>query len=94
MKHNVLSVDDEPNVLEGLQRALCRGPHEVVAAHSGREALDILEGIAIDAIVVDQNMPGIKGADLLKHVREFYPDTVQVYAHGQGHSRCGGERNQ
>ncbi len=82
MKHSILLVDDEPNVLEGLQRALCAEPYKVLTAHSGIQALELLEGTGIDAVVVDHDMPGMKGTELLKQIRERYPDTVRFMLTG------------
>jgi two-component system, probable response regulator PhcQ len=83
VKHNVLLVDDEPNLLEGLQRSLCREPFNILTANSGNEALEVLKSASIDAIVADQSMPGMKGSDLLKKVHEIYPDIISYMLTGQ-----------
>ena len=65
MKHSVLFVDDEPNVLEGLERALRMEPFTLLTATSGGEAMEVLNNASVDVVVADQEMPGMKGTDLL-----------------------------
>lgn len=68
---NVLFVDDEPRVLDGLKRMMwsVRREWRGVYASSVAEARGVLREEKIDAIVSDLNMPGETGADLLRTVR-------------------------
>jgi len=79
----VLCVDDEPNVLEGLRRQLCR--HFTVATAGGGVAgLEVIERDGPFAVVVsDMRMPGMDGAAFLNRVRERVPDTVRVLLTGR-----------
>ena len=63
----VLFVDDEPRVLEAIQRMLfdAAGDWEVTTAASGPEALSILDASRFDVIVTDMRMPGMDGVELL-----------------------------
>jgi len=79
----VLCVDDEPNVLHGLRRAL-RGAFDVYTAGSGDEALRLLaSGIEVSVVCSDMRMPGMDGAQLLARVREVAPDATRVLLSGQ-----------
>jgi HD-like signal output (HDOD) protein len=82
---NVLFVDDEPNVLDGLRRMLRSVRDEVEAefASSGNEALAILDGRKFDVIVTDMRMPGMDGAELLNHVTVLFPHVVRIVLSGQ-----------
>ncbi|MFC1735782.1 response regulator [Candidatus Hydrogenedentota bacterium] len=82
MKHKVLLVDDEPNVLRSLQRALRKEPYEILTAESGKEGLGKLETNCVDVIVTDENMPGMTGTDFLSTVSEAYPDTIRFMLTG------------
>jgi signal transduction histidine kinase/CheY-like chemotaxis protein len=65
----VLAVDDEPQVLRSIQRAL--GAHEVIVADCGREALSRLEGDrAFDVILCDLMMGDMTGMELHTEVHE------------------------
>ncbi|MBI5868339.1 MAG: response regulator [candidate division Zixibacteria bacterium] len=69
--NRVLLVDDEINVLEGLQRKLHpeRLYFECESARSGAEALERVKQGGIDAIVSDIKMPGMDGIDLLTRLK-------------------------
>ncbi len=78
----ILCVDDEPNVLEGLQRNL-RKKFEVTTATSGDAALALVEaGSLFEVVVSDMRMPAMNGAVLLSRFRERAPDTVRLLLTG------------
>jgi two-component system, cell cycle response regulator CpdR len=67
---SVLVVDDDPDVLEYLTHALQAAGHEVHAAGSGIEALDLLDaGIPFDLLLTDIMMPGLNGFNLARMAR-------------------------
>jgi HD-like signal output (HDOD) protein len=80
----VLFVDDEPGVIEGLQRMLRsqRDRWEIVFANGGEAALALLETAPFDVVVSDLHMPGMGGAALLKQVRDQFPDVVRIVLTG------------
>jgi response regulator RpfG family c-di-GMP phosphodiesterase len=83
----VLCVDDEPNVLASLQRAL-RGIYAVSTADSGTAAVDALLRDGPFAVVLsDLRMPGMTGIELLRRAREHAPDTARVLLTGQADVR-------
>ncbi len=79
-----LFVDDEPRVLEAIQRMLsdAAGAWEVLTASSGVQALDMLERSAFDVIVTDIRMPGMDGATLLSKVHERWPSMTRIVLSG------------
>ncbi len=85
MKKRVLFVDDQPNVLAGLRRALRGLRHEwdMEFAEGGEAALQLLSQRPFDAVVSDMRMPGIDGTQLLERVKQEYPDTVRIVLSGQ-----------
>lgn len=71
----VLLVDDETLLLDSLEIILTLNQMEVVAkAHDGREALEILEGTTCDIALVDLNMKGMGGIELIGKLKEQHPD--------------------
>jgi response regulator RpfG family c-di-GMP phosphodiesterase len=83
MNQRVLFVDDEPNVLEGIQRTL-RKQVELQTASSGAEALRLMRETGPFALVVsDMRMPAMNGTEFLAKVREQEPDTVRMILSGQ-----------
>ena len=83
MQHVVLLVDDEPNVLAGLQRAFRKEPYDIFCATSAKEAWVILQGRKIDVVISDQDMPGVSGTEFLANVRQSFPETVRYILTGQ-----------
>src|SRR5437867_2356541 len=81
----VLFVDDEPNVLAGLQRMLrpMRQDWDMHFVTGGADALNALADARFDVIVSDMRMPGLDGADLLDEVSRTYPDVVRIVLSGQ-----------
>ena len=80
----VLFVDDEANVLSGLQRMLrsMRSQWEMGFAEGGEMALRMMEEHPFDIVVSDMRMPGMNGAELLREVMRLYPSTVRIILSG------------
>ena len=71
----VLLVDDETMLLESLEVILTLNDMEVVGkAHDGNEALEILKKQSCDIALVDLNMKGMGGIELIGHLKIKYPD--------------------
>lgn len=84
MKRNILFVDDEPNILQGLRRMLrpMREKWDMHFAASGAEALELMSRVPMDAVVSDMRMPGMDGPELLRRVMRDYPDAVRFALSG------------
>ena len=80
----VLFVDDEPLVLQGLQRMLFNMRHEwdMRFATGGAQALKMMAEAPADAVVTDMKMPEMNGAQLLNEVMRCYPRAVRVILSG------------
>lgn len=79
----VLFVDDDPILLKSVQRVFM-DQFRLQTASSGQEAMDLLGKGAPPALaVVDQQMPGMSGIELLGRLRRDFPDTVRVMLTGQ-----------
>jgi HD-like signal output (HDOD) protein/CheY-like chemotaxis protein len=81
----VLFVDDEPLVVRSLRRTLASRPlpWESRFAESGEEALSLVSEERIDVVVSDMHMPGMDGAELLRHIQERHPEVVRIVLSGQ-----------
>jgi two-component system response regulator (stage 0 sporulation protein F) len=78
----ILVVDDDPGVRYALTEVLRDRGHRVIAASSGLEALDLLEGV--DVVVTDLAMPGMDGLELVSRIAERAPalPVILVTANG------------
>ena len=69
----VLVVDDEPAIVDSLQKILERESLRVLTSGSGGEALDILRREPISVLLTDLMMPGMSGMDLLRASKTSRP---------------------
>ena len=76
MKSRILVVDDEESIREFLEIMLKKENYEVTIAEDGLHAKDILGKKSFDMVISDMQMPNMNGTELLKFVRESYPDIV------------------
>ncbi len=81
MKPKLLIVDDEPDMLDFLERVF-RSEYEVVRANGAEEALQVLAAQRIDVLVTDQKMPGVSGVELLERIADSQPQLVKVLLSG------------
>ncbi len=80
----ILFVDDEPQILAGLQHRLRRqrAKWEMSFVESGQEALRLLATERFDVIVADMRMPKMDGATLLKTVKDKHSEVVRIVLSG------------
>ena len=75
---NILIVDDE-EVLQDVLTALIRKEgHHTTSAWSGEEAIEILEREDIDLVLLDMMLPGMHGMQVLREIRQRWPDQVVI----------------
>jgi YesN/AraC family two-component response regulator len=87
MKTRILFVDDEPNLLRGLQRQL-RPMHEqwdMYFATNGREAMELMQMTPCEVVVTDLFMPEQEGLETIMALRRKHPDTKIVAISGGGY---------
>lgn len=83
MKHKILFVDDEKDILLSLQRLfIMEDDYEVFTAESGFKALELLKKETVDLIVSDQRMPEMEGVEFLKRSKEYSPDSIRIILTG------------
>nr|WP_312930837.1 ATP-binding protein [Agrobacterium cavarae] len=79
----ILLVDDDPLIAMSSADMLMDLGHDVVEAHSGKEALEYLgDGSCFDLLITDYSMPGMTGADLVIAVRHIVPKLPILIASG------------
>jgi len=80
-KATVLYVDDDQENLESFKAAF-RRDYDVHLANSASEAMQILEKTSIHALITDQRMPEMTGAELLEELSDRYPDMLRFMLTG------------
>ena len=66
---NVLIVDDDVDGCRPLARLLEVVGHKPFFVHDGRDALNLLDRVRPDMILLDVMMPGVDGIDVLRTIR-------------------------
>ena len=69
----MLLVEDEEKVARFVARGLKAERYAVDVAADGNSGLDHVRAYSYDLIILDLNLPGISGTDLLKHIRKSHP---------------------
>lgn len=84
MSFNILVVDDEKNIREGLSVSLEMDGYNTFLAEDGKKALEILVKEDVDLVVSDLKMPNMSGSELLKKVAATYPNIPVIILTGHG----------
>jgi len=79
----ILFADDEASLQELMRIELPRLGHEATVCPDGRTALAALERTSFDCVIVDLDMPGVGGLEVITRVRETSPDTEAVIITGK-----------
>jgi DNA-binding NtrC family response regulator len=75
-------IDDEPGILDVVERfATCMG-FDVVTCSGGREGIDRLEAAHPDLVMGDLRMPDVGGLEVLRAIRESSPNCQAVLMTG------------
>lgn len=64
----VLIIDDEEDLLELMEDSFDLENFKVLTATNGSMAIEILKKNEVDVIISDENMPGVSGYDILRHL--------------------------
>jgi DNA-binding NtrC family response regulator len=75
---SILVADDDPKLGEFLDMLLSSEGYRVRLARDGREALDLIEDNPPDVALVDLKMPKIDGLELLKTIKDRWPEIVSI----------------
>jgi len=84
MAATVLIVDDEKNIQLTLARALSMDGYGVETASGGREALEKIAALPVDAVVMDVRMPDLDGLAVLDKARQTRSDLPVIIMSGHG----------
>jgi two-component system, probable response regulator PhcQ len=80
--YKIMLVDDSPNILKSLKRALKDDNYTIFTCDSALRALQVLLDVSVDLIICDENMPDLSGTDLLRMVCIHNPSTIRIMITG------------
>lgn len=78
----ILVVDDEPRMLSALCELLRMRNHNVTPANGGQSAIALLREQTFDVVLLDLNMPGTDGFEVLEHLERNTNDTSTIVVSG------------
>ncbi len=81
-KPAVLFVDDEQGVLRAIERTCHTQEWITICVRNGAKALELMRSRAVDVVVSDMRMPEMKGAELVSHIADEFPETVCILISG------------
>ena len=84
MAKKVLVVDDEKLIVKGIRFSLEQDGMEVDCAYDGEEALECILAEDYDLIVLDLNLPGMDGMEILKELRQKNEETKVIILSARG----------
>ena len=79
----LLLVDDDAFLRDMYATKFTEAGDEVEVAQNGKEALELVEVHAFDAVVTDMIMPGLAGADLVKAIIEHNTSCIVLSNQGE-----------
>jgi DNA-binding NtrC family response regulator len=79
-----LIVEDDPDFRETCARWMTRKGHSVASAANGSEALELCDRRTFDVAIVDMNMPGLTGLEVLERMKTAQIETEVIILTGQG----------
>lgn len=84
MNKNILIIDDEKNIRMTLEKSLTNEGYEVDSAINGENGLEKLKENEYPVILLDMNLPGINGIEVLRKINELDFNTRVIMITGYG----------
>jgi len=84
MAHAILIIDDEATLAKNIKTHLSRHGYEAQIAASGEEGLAQLDGFRPDVVLLDYQMPGLDGLEVLRRLRAEAPHIKVIMLTGHG----------
>jgi CheY-like chemotaxis protein len=90
----VLIVDDDEDLLRMLSKVVEGEGLDFIEANDGESAINVLQSVNVDVLLVDKNLPGVSGLDVARFAREARPDIpiIMITGYSTEESRQEAER--
>ena len=75
---NILFLEDEPTIREVLTEYMKMQNYNVTCAEDGEQALELLKQRQFDMAVLDIMVPKVSGLEVLRNIKEHYPDMATI----------------
>ena len=78
MSRTVLIADDEEEAIDLLKKTLEKMEYQVTVCYDGLQAMESLKDEIFDVVLLDCNMPGLSGPELIRFAKEKEPATKVI----------------
>ena len=82
VQHTVLVIEDEVAVNNNIRKILAKKGYQIDQAVTKEEALHKIEQRAYKLVLLDLRIPGVRGLELMRAIREKRPDTMVIIITG------------
>jgi DNA-binding NtrC family response regulator len=82
--HSILVIDDDPNLLQGLQEILKSQGFEVQTAADGKSGLHLIKENFFDLVLTDLSLPDVGGMEILQFLVKHHPECPCIIITGFG----------
>jgi DNA-binding response OmpR family regulator len=82
IRPTLLCVDDDPATLQFYRVLLASHGYEVIVANDGFHALKLFNPRQVSAVILDYEMPGLRGSEVAAEMKRRYPDVPVVMVSG------------
>ena len=82
MTKTILIADDEVLLRTLLERVLKRHGYTVIAVSNGERALEVLQTETVHTVLLDVNMPGLSGLEVLEAIQRKWPQIQTILSSG------------
>jgi two-component system, chemotaxis family, chemotaxis protein CheY len=88
--HQILVVDDEPDVRDAIKRILERAGYSVRVTSDGSGVLEELRAVPAEVVIADIIMPKTNGVEAIQAIRTEFPDAKIIAISGGGNFAISG----
>ncbi len=81
---SILIADDNENFLALITRRVEKMGHRVVAVTDGSKAIEAIKNDKFDLLILDMQMPGVSGLDVIQSTQKYAPDLAIIVITGHG----------
>jgi len=82
MNEKILIIDREPDILKTLETLLRKEGYQVRSTSGGEEAIDTLKSEPSDLVIMDINMPGTNGLQVMRKIKKLDEDIEVIVLTG------------
>lgn len=75
----ILIVEDDRDLCDTLFDALQAKGHQVSQSYNGLEAMEMIYEHSYEMLILDINLPGLSGFEILQESKKYYPQTAGLF---------------